>query len=221
MCLLCIVSPGLCSAFTGFYSALPICKYVFFMWLIKRGLIPRLFREPLPAVCCRKRRSFFASIRSTLATPVVSASVVNDSQPLFQSFSASDAPSIRASLATVRVSNISATRVDSLLCIVPPGFCSAFTGSSSALPIFNYVFMWLIKRGLIPRLFREPLPAVCCTKRSFFASIRGTVATTVVSASVFNDSHPLFQSFSASVVQLVLCRESRSVRLEVLSASFT
>ena len=154
MCLLCIVSPGLCSAFTGFYSALPICKYVFFMWLIKRGMIPRLFREPLPAVCCRKRRSFFASIRSTLATPVVSASVVNDSQPLFQSFSASDAPSIRASLATVRVSYISETRADSLLCMVPPGFCSAFTGSYSALPICNYVFMWLIKRRLKPRLFQ-------------------------------------------------------------------
>ena len=43
VCLLCIVSPGLCSAFTGFYSALPICNYVF-MCLIKRGIIPRLFQ---------------------------------------------------------------------------------------------------------------------------------------------------------------------------------
>ena len=42
------------------------------------------FREPLPAVSGRKRRSFFASIRSTVATPIVSASVFNDSQPLFQ-----------------------------------------------------------------------------------------------------------------------------------------
>ena len=44
VCLLCVVSPGFCSAFTGFYSALPICNYVFSMWLIKRGLIPRLFQ---------------------------------------------------------------------------------------------------------------------------------------------------------------------------------
>ena len=71
--------------------------------------------------------------------------------------------------------------------------------------------------------FREPLPAVSGRKRrSFFASIRSTVATPIiVSASVFNDSQPLFQSFSASVVQLVLCRESRSFGPEVSSACFS
>ena len=70
--------------------------------------------------------------------------------------------------------------------------------------------------------FREPLPAVSDRKRrSFFASIRNTVATPIVSASVFNDSQPLFQSFSASVVQLVLCRESRSFGLEVPSACYS
>ena len=36
-----------------------------------------------------------------------------------------------------------------------------------------------------------------------------------MSTSVLNYSQPLFQSFSASVVQLVLCRESRSFGLEV------
>ena len=46
-------------------------------------------------------------------------------------------------------------------------------------------------------------------------------ATPIVSASVFNDCQPLFQSFSASVVQLVLCRESRSLGLEVPSACFS
>ena len=46
-------------------------------------------------------------------------------------------------------------------------------------------------------------------------------ATPMVSTSVFNDSQPLFQSFSASVVQLVLFRESRSFGLEVPSACFS
>ena len=46
-------------------------------------------------------------------------------------------------------------------------------------------------------------------------------ATPMVSASVFNDSQPLFQSFSASVVHLMLCRERRSYGLEVSSASFS
>ena len=46
-------------------------------------------------------------------------------------------------------------------------------------------------------------------------------ATPIVFASVFNDSQPLFQSFSASVVQLMLCRESRSFGLEVSSACFS
>ena len=43
----------------------------------------------------------------------------------------------------------------------------------------------------------------------------------MVSASVLNDSQPLFQSFSASVVHLVLCREYRSFGLEVPSACFS
>ena len=51
--------------------------------------------------------------------------------------------------------------------------------------------------------------------------VLGAPATPIVSASVVNDSQPLFQSFSASVVQLVLFRESRSFGLEVPSACFS
>ena len=65
------------------------------------------------------------------------------------------------------------------------------------------------------------LQLVVQNDRSFFASIRSTVPTPIVSTSVFNDSQPLFLSFSASVVQLVLCRESRIFGLEVLSACFS
>ena len=110
-----------------------------------------------------------------------------------------------------------------VLCTVSPCFCSALTGCCSALPNCNYIFfMWLIKWGWYRGCFSKPLPAVSCRKRRpFFASTRSTVTTPMVSASVLNDSQPLFQSFSASVVQLVLCREYRSFGLEVPSACFS